>query len=179
MKFLKYRFERKLFLASLLALFTHTVAADASGFYVGAGIGSADVDASGYNNSTAAKVFGGYNFTKNIGVEAAYADLGKFEVKGAFFPAGNTVNGLQVAVVGMLPMSNEFSFIGKLGAYSWTLKVNPCLSGCTSTDASAFAGVGVQYMFTKNVGMRGEVEAFNDIGGADIISLTAGIVGAF
>ena len=70
-------------LATCAAAALPALAAD-NGGYVGLSAGKADWKASSINgvtgdsSGTAGKVFGGYQFNKNLAVELGYADLGKF-----------------------------------------------------------------------------------------------------
>jgi len=83
---------------------TGAQAADDNGWYLGAGLGRSSVSNSGNaasnidsmlgaqgltsstsisSSNTAGKLFGGYQFNRNWGLEGAYTDLGKFSVSSA------------------------------------------------------------------------------------------------
>jgi OOP family OmpA-OmpF porin len=72
---------------------------------------------------TAYKVFGGYQFTPNFGLEAGYFDLGQFGLAATTTPAGTLdgqvhVKGFNLDLVGTMPLSDRFSVLGRIGALS-------------------------------------------------------------
>jgi OOP family OmpA-OmpF porin len=156
--------------ATLVALTAH-----AEGPYVGGSIGTskykgADIGAVATDkSSTGGKIYGGYGFTPNIAVEAGYADLGKFksaagEVKG---------NGLFVDAVGTVPITQSLSALGRVGAFNGKLKDN--LNG-NSSGTNLKAGLGLQYDFNKQTGVRAEWERYkfkgvNEKPSADLYSI--------
>src|SRR4029453_12634116 len=112
-----------------LALMAATAAqADTQpGFYAGAGIGSAKVgdDISGVDDSdTGFKIFGGYTFTENWGVEVSYFDFGEASVSGGNVSASVGVTGLSASAVGRLPVSDMFAVYGKLGFASYDVDLD-------------------------------------------------------
>ena len=140
--------------------------------YVGIGAGSSKVSGTdlttfgvnytGVNSSKSIlKLFGGYQFTPNWGVEAQFSDLGKRTEIGTqngvvISAASAGFKQYGVAAIGTLPLSNEFSVFGKLGVSA--NKVDT-LSGVTS----ALVGVGVSYKFTANLSARLEYEDFGKL----------------
>jgi len=122
---------------------------------LGAGESSTEVSGGGDKRDTAYKLFAGYDFQKNWGVEGGYADLGKPRYpqgegkESAWFLAGR----------GILPVSNQFNVFGKLGATRNKLDLNGDKS---RTDL--LAGVGAEYNFNKQVGLRLEYEDFGKFG---------------
>jgi len=172
--------------------------AQAEGWYAGLGFGNTKIkddstcsDAGslfdpGYSCSvdtkdTGKKVFVGYQFNKNGAVQFGYADLGKFSANASGTSAGIPstasadlkIKGFDLALVGSLPVTNEFSVLGQIGLFRWDVKVDASATGnlvaenqsATGTDA-AF-GVGAQYDFSKTVGARMEWERFKDVGKSD------------
>lgn len=140
--------------------------------YVGGSIGQTRHDASGLSDrsDTGGKVYGGYGFTPNIAVEAGHAELGLSR----FGTDGPTLrgNGQFVDVVGKVPIAQNFSALGRVGVFSGKATV----AGQSERKASAKYGLGVQYDFNKNVGLRGEWERYRlkPLGGkadADMYSL--------
>lgn len=156
-------------------------------WYVGGSVGQSkfDVDtspvtalgASGLSTDdtdTAFKIFGGYQFTKNWGIEVGYIDFGKTAVSGrvgaAPFNVNLDVTAFTVAGVGTLPLNPSFSLFGKAGLYVWDSKASSTGSiiatGNDGTDA--MLGVGVLYNINKSLAIQGEIEYF---GGDDTITL--------
>jgi len=158
----------------LVACASAFVSAPASAqWYVGAGAGSAQakLGASGAvsgNDSykSSAKVFAGYQFSPNWGMEGQYVYLGKFDTNtGSYKPESWGLAG-----TGTVPLSNKFYLMGKLGAaFNRTSGGN--LGGSNKTDL--LAGVGVGYNINANWGVRAEYENFgkmtkNTTNGGDI-----------
>jgi len=131
-----------------------------SKWYVGAGVGSAQakLGASGARSGndsyeTSGKIFGGYQFSPNWGVEGQYVYLGKFETNAGSYKPESW--GLAATVTA--PLSNKFYLRGKLGAaFNRTSGGN--LGGSNKTDL--LAGVGVGYNINANWGILAEYENF-------------------
>ncbi|MES1163625.1 MAG: outer membrane beta-barrel protein, partial [Rhizobacter sp.] len=75
--------------------------------------------------------------------------------------------------VGTLPLGNNFSLLGRVGAFRGKLKSD--FAGSDS-GTSYKVGAGVQYDFDKNLGVRGEWEryrfdAFDSKSNADMYSV--------
>jgi OmpA-OmpF porin, OOP family len=133
------------------------------------------------DSSTAWKVFGGYQFTRNWAVELAYTDLGKFSTD------ANVVGGVGVvaateyaevkpncwslSAVGILPLGNNFSLLGKAGVCRWDDRskayetvvntIIPETPSSTGTDLTF--GLGAKYDATRNLGVRAEWERFDKV----------------
>jgi hypothetical protein len=107
------------------------------------------------NNGTSVSVTAGNMFTRNWGAELSYLDLGKADRAGGSVDA----RGINLSVVGRLPLGDNFAFEGKVGAtYGVThVNVDP-LSGLTSGRASGM-GVGYGVAFDVNFprGLTGSV----------------------
>jgi OOP family OmpA-OmpF porin len=142
--------------------------------YIGVGIGQSDfkVDCAGTTScdkkDTGAKVYGGYMFAPNFGVEAAYFDLGKAKATGSepdigSFSASIKADGYALYGVAMAPLDN-FNVYAKLGVASVKGKaeVSGSLGSLSHSQRhTGFAwGVGAGYEFTKNFGLRLEYERF-------------------
>ncbi len=141
--------------AALLATFT----AHAEGLSIGGSIGESrwkgdDIGAVPTDKSdSAGKLYGGWGFTPNLGVELGYANLGKFSSS-----AGNVKgDGVFVDGVGTLPLGNNFSALGRVGVFNG--KLDSSLAGNDRGTSYKF-GAGVQYDIDKNLGVRGEWERY-------------------
>ena len=142
--------------ASLLAC----AAAQAEGLVVGGSLGSSryrgdDVGGAPTDKSAnGGKLYGGYAFSPNFSLEGGYATLGKFtssagQVKGS---------GVYLDGVGTLPLGNNFSLLGRLGAFNG--KLENTAVGTSDRGTNVKVGAGVQYDFDKNLGLRGEWERY-------------------
>ena len=108
-----------------------------TGFYIGAEVGNTDVG--GADDDIGFKILGGYQFHRNIAAELGYGLL--------YDKSGVEVKALEAVALGIFPIANQFSIIGKLGLAN--IDVNP---GDDKTELTW--GVGVQYDFNRNLGLR-------------------------
>ena len=110
------------------------------GFYVGAEVGNTDVG--GADDDVGFKILGGYRFHPNIAAEVGYGMLyDKDRVE---------VTALEAVAVGMFPVGNQFSIIGKLGLANVDVEV----PGGSDDKTEITWGVGVQFDFSRNLGVR-------------------------
>jgi OOP family OmpA-OmpF porin len=114
--------------------------------YLGAGIGAAETDTS----QTSYKLFGGFQFTPTWGLEIAYTDLSKYN--GANFESAS------LAGTGTLPLDENWSLLGKLGASS-----NRSHFAGSSRHTDLLVGAGVGFKLSKNAGLRLEYEDFGKL----------------
>lgn len=130
------------------------------------------------DNSTGWKAFVGYQFHKNWAVELAYTDLGTFSydaniISGSPY-APTTEHGLakpmcwSLSAVGIIPLSNGFSLMGKAGLCNWDDRVSAQEVGGlpyepNSKGTNLTGGLGAKYDFNNDLGIRAEWERFNNI----------------
>lgn len=127
------------------------------------------------DRDTGYKLFGGYQFTPNLGVEAGYFDLGNFGYRASTVPAGTLngdmrVKGLNLDLVGTLPLAGRLSALGRLGVVSVRASDNfsatgavrmPYASASPSERSTGLkAGLGLMYDFTDSLALRAEVERY-------------------
>ncbi|PKN23352.1 MAG: flagellar motor protein MotB [Deltaproteobacteria bacterium HGW-Deltaproteobacteria-3] len=127
-------------LVALTAVAAPFAMADDSGLYIGGNIGQsrATIDEERIVNSLAGagftttgfeddnrdlgfKLFGGYQFNKYLALEGGYFDLGKFDFTATGLPPGTLsgnikIKGVNLDVVGILPITEKFSAFGRVGA---------------------------------------------------------------
>ena len=187
---------RKLSLTALALLgavsSTCAMADDAPGWYVGGNVGrtQADFDNERITNTLAGqgfrvtstterdhdtgyKIFGGYQLSRNFALEAGYFDLGKLNYGFTTLPAGSfnsetRVRGLNLDLVGILPLSDRFSVFGRVGANyaqtksSFSRTPNLALNNFDSRnkDTHVKVGLGLQYAITPALSIRGELERY-------------------
>lgn len=189
-------------LLALAVLASPIAMADADdGWYLGANVGQsrANIDDEKINSnllgggftsttiadddrSTGYKVFGGYQINKNFAVEGGYFDLGDFGYKATTEPAGTLngeieVQGLNLDVVGTLPVTEKFSAFARAGVtyaetedhFTGTGAVSVANPNPSEREANYKYGLGVQYDFTEALGVRAEAERYriNDAVGND------------
>ena len=143
--------------------------------YIGFGAASADhvysvgniagtkLDSDGWKAS--GKVFGGFEFTPNLGVEAGYTDFRSANF--SYRVNGNAVNGISkgygayVAAKYNVPVNQQLSAYGKLGlGYSnreietdGGLRIN-------DNDTGAYAALGVEFKLNQNISAVAEYERY-------------------
>lgn len=167
------------------------LAQDTPGWYAGANVGrtkaSFDTPATlaafgspGFNvnatsrddRGTGYKLYGGYQLNRNFAVEGGYFDLGRSNYTYNTTPLGSLsgnlrVRGLNLDLVGMLPLAERFSVFGRVGATYERTKTNfsstgsvPLPAGRSDKDGSFKAGVGLQYAFSDSLAVRAELERY-------------------
>src|SRR3954468_20633031 len=106
-----------------------------SSAYIGGGIGQskfADGCAGGSSfpgvscddKDTAFKIFGGYQFYKNIAAEVGSTDLGKAQDSGGGVTAEEKATAWELSAVGSFPVWQHLSILGRLGLYYGEGKVD-------------------------------------------------------
>jgi OOP family OmpA-OmpF porin len=137
--------------------------------YVGASIGQSELKEDcipGFAcdfKDTGFKLYGGYMFTPNLGVEGAYVDLGKARLSVGSASGDLEATGFALLGKAVLPI-DQFSLFAKLGfAYLDTEFSATGPGGSASISESntdVVWGVGAGYSFTRNLGVRVEYERF-------------------
>ncbi|WP_194792978.1 outer membrane beta-barrel protein [Caenimonas koreensis] len=119
------------------------------------------------------KLYGGYRLNRNFAIEGGYFDLGNFNYTYNTVPAGTfsgelRPRGLNLDLVGIIPMGERFSVFGRVGAAYMDAKTSYSRSGAvppiTGADGDkhvrAKFGIGAQYAFTDRLSMRAEIERY-------------------
>ena len=157
-------------------------AQDTPHWYLGGSAGSATAKHH-CDNTTACdetdgafKLFGGYQFNRNVAVEIGYADLGTFVADAT----DTDIRALDAVAQFTAPLSQRFALIGRIGAYRSHVEA----SGATNAGAhnTSFTwGLGIAFSFSRSFELRGEWQHYPDIGGGgagthDIDFLSLGLV---
>jgi OOP family OmpA-OmpF porin len=117
------------------------------------------------------RVFGGRQFNSVFGMEAGYFDLGRFEFGADTPPAGSIngrqrVQGVNLDLVGTLPVTQNLSMLGRVGAVyararaSTDASIPPASTATSERGAGSKFGVGLQYAFGPSFLVRGEMERY-------------------
>ena len=122
---------------------------------------------------TAYKVFGGYQFNRYIGLEGGYFNLGRFGFTSTTLPAGTLngeikLHGLNLDLVGTLPLSERWSALGRVGVqyaqakdqFSGTGAVSVNNPSPSKREANGKIGAGLQYAFSPSFLLRVEAERY-------------------
>lgn len=167
-----------------------------AGWYVGGSVGQSKIDCSTGgvpgvscdDSDTAFRVLGGYQFNKYLGAELGYADLGKATISGAGISASVEAKAWDLVAVGRVPLADKFSLFGKLGMYraDSDLSSNTALIPASSdSNTDVTYGLGAQYDFNKNLGVRAEWQQYKKVGGdstggeGDVDVMSLGVVYRF
>jgi len=205
----------KLSLIALAVIASTCAVADDSAWYLGANIGQskASIDDARINSSllgagftqvliadenrdTGYKIYGGYQFNRYLAVEGGYFDLGKFGYRATTVPGGTLtgeikLRGINLDLVGTLPITEKFSVFGRVGAnyaeardsFAGTGSVHVLDANPNKRETNAKLGLGVQYALTNALSLRAEVERYriNDAIGnrGDIDLASVGLVYRF
>ncbi|WP_338415065.1 OmpA family protein [uncultured Sphaerotilus sp.] len=156
---------------------------------LGAGLTTSSVTSD--ETDTAYRIFGGYQFTRNIGLEAGYFDLGKFGLNATTVPAGNLIGeiknqGAHLDLVGTLPVTDRLSALARIGAhysksrgnFRGTGAVTPLNPIPSTRETNVKLGVGLQYAVNSAFLVRGEIDRYqvNDSvghrGGVNVVSMS-------
>ena len=131
--------------------------------YIGAGVVGAEnrtVDAW----KAGGKIFGGYEFDQNWGVEAGYTRFGRtafsYPLTDGTLSGSIKGDGAYAAGKYTVPLNDKVSAYGKLGvAYSErTYRSN--FGALGEHDTGLYASAGLQYKLTENVALTGEYERY-------------------
>jgi OOP family OmpA-OmpF porin len=167
---------RKVGIAALAALSLGllTQTASAEGFYVGAGLGSAETKVNGgfKDQDLGFKLFGGYSFNQYVGVEVEYLDGGSAKDEGAKVE----LDGFGLSVLGSIPVSDAFSLFARLGYGTWDAKVSAYGESDKDNDEELFYGLGAAFNLTEQFQVRAEWEGI-DVSGGDFNYF--GVAGVF
>lgn len=156
---------------------------------LGAGLTTSGVTSD--ETDTAYRIFGGYQFNRNFGVEAGFFDLGKFGLNANTVPPGSLIGeiktqGAHLDLVGTLPVTERLSALGRIGAhyaktrgnFRGTGAVTPLNPIPSSRETNVKLGVGLQYAVNSAFLVRGEVDRYqvNDSvghrGGVNVVSMS-------
>lgn len=200
---------------ALAAMASPLAMAEDAGWYMGGNLGqsTAEIDEARITRSlldegftldsfnaddsdTGYKLYGGYQFNQHVSLEGGYFDLGEFNFNASTIPLGNfagniKLRGINVDLVGFLPVTEKLSAFGRIGVNYAEAKDTFSGSGAvvivephpSEKAANVKAGLGLQYAFNESVAMRFEAEryriddAIGNKGDVDMISV--GIVYSF
>ncbi|MCG2585292.1 outer membrane beta-barrel protein [Massilia sp. TS11] len=156
-------------IAAAFAFSAH--AAEPGTAYVGVGVATVDhnADIAGASNmgstgyKASGKIFGGYNFDKNVALEAGYTDFAKstynYTAGTASKFAESDGHAFYVAGKYSVPVNDTVNVYGKLGL----TRVKNSVSGALNTSDSntrAYGGLGAEFALNKQVALNLEYERY-------------------
>lgn len=123
--------------------------------------------------STGYRLFGGYQFNRYFGIEGGYFNLGDFGFTSTTVPTGTLqgqikLQGVNLDLVGTLPLTEKLSAIARIGAQYANAKDNFSGTGAVavlnpnpSQHATNYkVGLGLQYAFSPSFLVRAEGERY-------------------
>lgn len=173
---------KKILFAALVAIGSFaSISAHAEGAYAGLSVERSNysLEVTGATTSSSSgrptgfKIFGGYDFTSNLGVEAGYASLGTSKANFSVLTTPGSIesknSSFYVAGKGTYAINEQFSTFGKLGfarnksEFSGTGLGTSFNGNTNKTDL--YAAIGVAYHFNKNLAAILEYERFGKFNG--------------
>jgi len=128
-------------------------------------------------NSTIKKLYGGFFFTQNFGVQLEYIDLGSIDISAENLPndeeriqkfsdtlegvVPNFGSGVALSVIGRFPIWGNFVIQDWLGAFGWKNEFEIGQVSVSDDGVDLALGVSLEYLFTDNLSARIEWERFN------------------
>jgi OOP family OmpA-OmpF porin len=145
------------------------------------------------NRGDGYKVFGGYQFNRNLALEGSYFDLGQYSFTASTKPAGTLSGEIRLRGIGLdavlrAPVTDKLSVFAKVGAnyaeardtFVGSGAVTVLDSSPSKSELNPKIGIGVQYAFTDALSVRAELERYrvNDAVGSrgDVDHLSIGLV---
>lgn len=144
------------------------------------------------DEDTGYRIFGGYKFHTNLAVEGAYVNFGAFPATGSYlglpFGVETELTGFTAHAVGMIPLGDRFTLLGRAGAIFWNMDSSAQVFGFSGSESESGAdialGIGGQFNFTPNFGLRADFDLYPDLGNddtgeADVTMVSVGLVFSF
>jgi OOP family OmpA-OmpF porin len=174
--------KRTLKLAAAAGIALAAMSAQAADFYVGGSIGGSRWkvdDAPGLSidkSDTGGKIFGGVSLTDMVAFELGYATLGKAGVSDGIVSGDVEGTGFFIDAVGQFPVGQNFSLLGRIGAFRGKAEVSASGLGTDDTGTDVKFGFGAAYAFNKAASVRVEWEryrfdVFDDKENVDLLSV--------
>jgi len=111
----------------------------------------------------------GYQVNQNFAAELSYTSLGKYDLTFTRPATANTTGkvtagGFGFAGVGIVPVNQDLAVFGKLGALKADISSSTGVTSNTSHNWVPNYGVGLKYVITPSISLRGELERFQGMG---------------
>jgi len=141
--------------------------------YAGFALGFASAGSSCYyyayncdGTDTTFKIYAGKRLHENLGVEIAYHDLGKLSEKGLYGSTTAESDGINLSLLGIIPVSDQGYFYGKVGYMRWDADYSSSYNTKTSDESGTDLTYGIGFAFTVNpdFDFRIEIERLNEFG---------------
>jgi OOP family OmpA-OmpF porin len=137
--------------------------------------GATALTSNGKSNGNQWRLQLGYKVNPNFAIEGGYIDFGKAKYSASY--AGGTAQGtvkaggLDIAALGILPITDSFSVFGKAGVVAARVKsdltTTPASTATASTSANAISpliGLGASYKVSDTMDVRAEYDHASNLG---------------
>lgn len=170
------KFLYRTIVAAILATLSPMAYSDDEGFYVGTGLGDFAIDEGSFDGSDFGyKVFGGWMYNRNVGLEIEFIDGGTVEDGGL----GVDSTGINPSLKGVWPINEQFDVFGKIGHYFWDADFEIDGNRVDSETGSAFSyTLGGGFNFTDSLGVTLEYQ-WLQIEDADATFLSGSVIWKF
>lgn len=143
-----------------------------SAVYAGAGIGQGTIRGvcqPGFtlcdDQDTSVRLFGGYQFSRFLAGELGFARLGKAKTGFPGLSSEVKASAWDLSAIAAWPLG-PISVLGRLGVYHGERETTgDALVNEKSTNTDLTYGLGAQYDFNRNLGLRLEWQRYNRMGG--------------
>jgi len=160
-----------------------------SSAYIGASLGQADLDfdcagSTGCDTKdTAWRIFGGFQLNRTFSAELGYANLGEARFDDPVDPVTVEGTAWDLSAIGAIPIG-PVSVFGRLGLYRAEVEASGPGGSADASSTGLLWGIGAQFDFTKNLGVRAEWQQYNDVEDdvgtkADVNVISVGVVWRF
>lgn len=181
-------FTAKLFTAKLLVAGLLTTVAlgqaqaaptsqDGTGPYAGIelarahfGISSALPSTARDSQATGGRLYGGYRFTPNFGLEAGYAGLGSLSetvtVGGGAVTQDAKARSLYAAGTAQMPLTDALALRGKLGVSRgkvWGANQLPAANSLIGSSTSLMGGLGLDYRLNRDITLTADYSHYGHV----------------
>ncbi len=167
---------KKIVSVLLLSAVAGSAYAAGEGVYIAVNAGQSSTDTYNLSSKTDTGYSGvlGYQFNPYFGLEVQYTDFGSITQLGN---SPNKITGYGLNVVGTYPFNDEWSVFLRVGAADTTIKsvtYNSQNYGDISRNDVTW-GVGGQYNFTPNWGLRVDYDSYGVGNSGSVPSATTGL----
>lgn len=143
-----------------------TMATDSANSDLRNSVKSAGGTASDLSNGTGFKALLGFQVSEHLAIEGGYISVGTLSTTLKVGSSSAVIDlkgtGFNVAVLGIVPVNDQFSVFGKLGYTSAKLEGSTTGFSSSQTKSSAGYGLGASYKLSQMLAIRGEFEKLYD-----------------
>jgi OOP family OmpA-OmpF porin len=166
---------KRLISTLLLSAIAGSASAADAGAYIALNVGQSSTSNpanASLSSKTATGVGGlvGYQFNKYFGAEIQYTDFGS--VTASKDGSSHDISGYGLNVVGTLPFNDQWSAFLRVGAADTTVKT--ANNGSDVSRTTVTWGIGAQYSFTPNWGVRVDYDSYGVGDSSNIGTATTG-----